>query len=259
MFEQSSINPIFPYKISATEEAEMSATETNDTGVVFLSIGLGFMITSSIVFGLFFRHSPRETQFKRSSLSLNLAVACFFSFLVYFSIVSDSGFTIRGKNNRAIYPLRYVDYFVYNSLLLWEVAWLGHTNNDMQRYTVIGLEALITWTQVIGAAVELKQVTWFMFIVTVMASVYQIYYVGFNCRFNAPSGLRQSLAVQVSLMALSRSMYLLAWGLTDASKVVPVDFTHLWYFILDILMRCALGMYFIVSAPPISENLRKTN
>jgi len=198
--------------------------------------------------GLAFRKPRRERLFHYLTASVVFVAA-----IAYFTMGSNLGFTpiqvefvrsdpvVRG-NLRAIYYVRYIDWFITTPLLLMDLLLTAGMPWPTVLFVVVVDEIMIV-TGLVGALVtSVYKFGYFVF--GCVALFYIVYHLVWESRIHARNfgkDVERAFLMTGSLTTVLWILYPVAWGLSEGGNVISPDSEAVFYGVLDFLAKPCFG------------------
>ncbi|KAL5114226.1 hypothetical protein ACEQ8H_007878 [Pleosporales sp. CAS-2024a] len=181
------------------------------------------------------------------------ASVVFVAAIAYFTMGSNLGFTpiavefrrndpvVRG-NYRAIYYVRYIDWFITTPLLLTDLLLTAGMPWPTILWTIIVDEIMIV-TGLVGALVQ-SSYKWGYFTFGCFALFYIVYQLVWESRLHSKrfgSDVEKAFLMCGSMTAFLWILYPIAWGVCEGGNVISADSEAVFYGILDFLAKPIFG------------------
>ncbi|KAF1344658.1 hypothetical protein BDV97DRAFT_362160 [Delphinella strobiligena] len=206
----------------------------------FVFLGLGIM-------------KPRQHRiFHYITASITMVAA-----IAYFSMASNLGWTpiivefqrsesiVRG-NNREIFYVRYIDWFITTPLLLLDLLLTAGMPWPTVCFAILVDEVMIV-TGLVGALVK-SSYKWGYFTFGCAALFYIIYLLAWEARRHANalgSDVGKAFLFCGALTTFLWTLYPIAWGVCEGGNVISPDSEAVFYGILDLLAKPVFGALLI--------------
>eukprot|EP01117_Protostelium_nocturnum_P014687 TRINITY_DN5617_c0_g1_i1.p1 TRINITY_DN5617_c0_g1~~TRINITY_DN5617_c0_g1_i1.p1 ORF type:complete len:230 (+),score=48.99 TRINITY_DN5617_c0_g1_i1:117-806(+) len=223
-----------------------SRHNTNELGKTFLWSCMAAQISFSFIF---FLSSIRSSHASVRSLSSKYLFSCLLGALSCWLMMNDWGIPHRSESGRTFYSIRYLDWLISAPLLLWEIGNLSKASFTLGGTIVLLIDGIIICS--VMALYSSGVYIWRWFGAGCFGSVVFLFIF-----ISETSGLHQYHGFKSTILVIAVFLYCLGWGLCEGGQIIPVDFTHLWFSILDFAVKCVFPFIVLLLLSNNSQHIK---
>lgn len=241
-------NDVLQYNDNTVNGATADIAITTHGSDFYFAICAAMCVSGFAFIGLAYRKERRDRLFHYMT-----AAVVFVAAIAYFSMGINVGFTpiqvefsrsdpkVAGTY-RAIYYVRYIDWFITTPLLLLDLLLTAGMPWPTLLW-VIMVDWIMIITGLVGALID-NRYKWPYFVFGCVALFYIVYQLVWESRLHARTfgkDVEKTFMMCGSLTAFLWILYPVAWGLSEGGNVIAPDSEAVFYGVLDFLAKPCFG------------------